>query len=84
MELKDIIGYIAAALTTFAFLPQVIRTWKSRSAKDLSYGAFILLGSGVVCWLAYGILIEDLPLIISNAIVLTLSLSILVMKIRFE
>jgi MtN3 and saliva related transmembrane protein len=48
-------------LTTIAFLPQVIKTWKSRSAKDLSLGMFSLFCTGVALWLAYGFLVRDIP-----------------------
>lgn len=76
------IGMVAAFLTTIAFLPQVIKTWRSKSAKDLSLGMFGIFTTGVFLWLVYGLLISDLPIILANIFTLTLSSIILFFKIR--
>ena len=55
--LTSLIGFIAATLTTIAFLPQVIKVWKSRSARDISLGMYCLFSSGVLLWLVYGIML---------------------------
>jgi MtN3 and saliva related transmembrane protein len=68
MNYVEIIGYLAAAFGTFAFLPQVIKTWKTRSTKDLSLGMYVVFCIGVVFWLTYGILIKSWPLIIGNIV----------------
>ncbi len=72
-----IIGLVAAALTTFAFLPQAIKTWKTKSTDDLSPAMFGLLCAGILLWLIYGLLINDLPIILANAVTLVLACSIL-------
>lgn len=78
------IGLAAAALTTLSFLPQVLKVWRSRRADDLSLATFGMFCAGVVLWLAYGVLIGDLPLIVSNAVTLTLAGSVLVLALRYR
>lgn len=83
MKLIDIIGITAGMLTTISFLPQVIKTWKSRSAGDLSLSMFSIFFAGVALWLTYGIAIGDLPIILSNTLTLVLSGTILFFKLRY-
>lgn len=78
------IGIAAAILTTSAFAPQAIQAWRSRSTRDVSLAMFSLMVSGIVLWLIYGLLINDLPLILANAVTLVLAGSILVAKLRFR
>lgn len=80
----NILGLIAGTLTTAAFIPQVVKTWQSKSADDISYTMFALFSVGVFLWLLYGIAISATPIIVSNAITLVLALCIVVMKIRFR
>jgi MtN3 and saliva related transmembrane protein len=84
MELTTIIGLLAGFCTTAAFLPQVIKTWRSRSAKDLSLGMYSIFCTGVLLWLIYGMIIADLPIIVANAATLMLALSILYFKLSFK
>lgn len=84
METANILGSLAGALTTIAFIPQVLKTWSSRSAKDISIGMFLIFTLGVIFWLSYGLFIDAWPIIIANTITLILSLSIIFMKIRFH
>lgn len=84
MTLPDLLGSLAGALTTIAFIPQVIKTWKTRSTHDISLIMFSLFSLGVLLWLLYGISLGALPIIIANSITLALAMSILVMKIRFK
>jgi MtN3 and saliva related transmembrane protein len=79
----SIIGYVAGTCTTLAFLPQVIRTWKTRSTEDISLGMFSLMVFGIGLWLFYGVVTEDWPLIIADGFSLFLAAMILLMKIRF-
>ena len=79
----ELLGLIAGTLTTMAFLPQVLKTWKSRSAKDISLGMFLLFSAGVALWLVYGIQLGAVPIIAANAVTLLLSLAILGMKFWF-
>ncbi len=78
------LGIVAGTLTTISFLPQVIKTWKSRSAKDLSLGMFLIFSLGIALWLAYGFLIGDVPVILANAVTLVLSLTLLFFKFRWK
>ncbi len=80
----EIIGFIAAACTTLSFLPQVIKTWKTRSTRDISLGMYIVLSTGVFLWLIYGISIMSWPVIIANAFTFILAVSVLWMKIVYK
>jgi len=82
MNYITLIGLIAATLTTISFLPQAIKSWKTRSAKDLSLGMFATFCTGVLLWLIYGLLNRDLPIILSNAVTFVLALAILILKIK--
>ncbi len=84
MELFTIIGLAAGFCTTVAFLPQAFKTWKTKSAKDLSLGMYSIFCTGVVLWLTYGILISDLPIILTNLVTLCLAVSILYFKLSFK
>jgi len=83
MITNDLIGSIAGTLTTVSFLPQVLKTYRSRSAKDISLVMFLLFSLGVFLWLLYGLSLQSMPIIVSNGITLVLALSILVMKFWF-
>lgn len=78
------IGLAAAALTTFSFLPQVVKVWRSRRADDISVGMYSLFCVGIVLWLAYGLLTRDLPIIVANAVTLALAGSVLVLAVRYR
>lgn len=82
-NLSSVIGFIAASLTTIAFVPQVRKVWRTRSAKDVSLGMYSLFTLGVAMWLVYGILIHAWPVIVANAITLVLAGAVLVMRIKF-
>lgn len=84
MEPVKILGLVAGALTTVAFVPQVVKTYQSRSAKDLSLGMFLIFCTGTICWLTYGILIGNLPVIAANAVTLALSSLLLFFKFRYR
>lgn len=77
------LGLLAGTLTTLAFLPQVLRTWRRRSAADLSFSMLAVFVGGVSLWLAYGWLMDDLPLMIANGVTLALAGTILILKLRF-
>lgn len=82
MDYINVIGTLAGVLTTIAFVPQVIKTWRTQSANDISLFMFLLFSMGVLLWLAYGILLLAYPVIIANGITLILSAIILLMKIK--
>ena len=77
----DIIGYLAACLTTFSFLVQAVKSWKTKDLSGISLGMYTMFASGVALWLAYGIAIDSMPLIVTNALTRAFALSILFMKI---
>jgi MtN3 and saliva related transmembrane protein len=84
MNLITLLGFVAASCTTVAFLPQVIKTYKSKSTKDLSGVMATLLVTGISLWLVYGILIRDWPVIIANFFTLTMVMTLLYFKLRYK
>jgi MtN3 and saliva related transmembrane protein len=78
----DCVGALAGVLTTVSFVPQVVKTWRSGSAEDLSLFMFALFSAGLLLWLVYGLALRSLPIVLANGITLMLALSILLMKIR--
>jgi MtN3 and saliva related transmembrane protein len=80
----NILGYVAGALTTVSFLPQVIKTFKSRSAKDISLGMYLIFSTGVFCWLLHGIGVNSMPIILANLVVFVLTMAMVVMKFKFK
>ena len=74
------VGFVAGALTAFAFLPQVLKTWRTRSCGDLSMTMLGAQSAGVGLWILYGVLIDSFPVILSNAVTLTMCLGLLVFK----
>jgi MtN3 and saliva related transmembrane protein len=75
-------GYVAATLTTLAFVPQAIKTIRSRDTRSISLGMYVVFTIGLAFWLAYGIVLHSWPMILSNTITLGLSSTILVLKLR--
>ena len=84
MTFGDFAGIAAGTLTTIAFVPQVIKTWRSQSADDISMMMFLMFTTGVMMWLIYGISINSWPMIVANTITLVLAVSIIAMKLRYE
>jgi MtN3 and saliva related transmembrane protein len=81
MNWITIIGFLAATGTTISLLPQAIKIIKTKHAKDISLGMYLILTTGIFLWLVYGILIKDLPLIVANGISLLFSVTILILKL---
>lgn len=84
LDVIELIGLCAGTCTTLSFIPQIKKVWRSKSAKDISLHMYIIYCSGVLLWTVYGILIGSISLIIANIVTLSLALSILVMKIRWQ
>ena len=80
----EFFGYIAAILTTAAFLPQLIKTLKTKKAEDVSLVTLIMFICGVGCWIIYGYKISSIPILIANIITLILNLFILISKIYYS
>jgi MtN3 and saliva related transmembrane protein len=76
------LGYVAGLLTTLAFLPQVIKAWRTQSTEDLSWIMLCFFSCGVSLWIVYGIMLEEPPIILFNAITLGLTLVLATIKFR--
>ncbi len=81
MDSTTIIGLVSAFLTTSAYVPQAIKTWRTRRTGDLSLSMFTMVFLGTAGWLAYGLLKDDLPIILANIITLGTSFVILYFKV---
>jgi len=79
-----IIGLMAGTLTTISFLPQAIKTWRSKSAKDISLAMFLSFCFGVILWIIYGFFMNDLPVLLTNSVTLILAGSILFFKLKYK
>ena len=84
MPASELIGYCAAALTTFSFAPQAWLTFRTRNVTGISLGMYSVFATGVALWLAYGLLLQAWPIVAANAITLMLALAILAMKLRYR
>jgi MtN3 and saliva related transmembrane protein len=78
----ELLGFIAATLTTGAFAPQVWKSWRTRSVRDLSPLMILAMGTGNMAWLAYGVLTNSMPLIVANIITFSMILTLGAMKLR--
>lgn len=84
VTLLDVLGYVAGLFTMIAFLPQVIRVWKTKSTKDISLATFCLFCTGVFLWLIYGLFIKLGPVVITNAVIFVLAAVILIFKLKYK
>jgi MtN3 and saliva related transmembrane protein len=84
MNFTDAIGYFAACLTTFSFVPQAYKTFQTKDVSGISLGMYSIFTAGVSMWLVYGFMIRAWPIVIANAITVALALSILIMKLRYR
>ena len=84
MDTITLTGYIAGTLTTISFLPQVIRSWKTKSTHDISFAMLALFGLGMLLWATYGFWLNSLPIILANLITFGLIIVLLAMKIRYK
>ena len=84
MQLTDTIGYAAAFLTTASFIPQAMHTFKTKDVRGISLGMYTAFVVGITLWLVYGLLLDAWPMILANAITLTLAVAILAMKLKYR
>lgn len=77
-----LLGLIAAILTTSSFAPQAIKTIRTKSTESISLGMYIMFNLGVLCWLCYGVYLNDLPLILANSVTIVLTGTILYLKLK--
>ena len=82
--LIDAVGYTAATCTTISFVPQLLRVWKLRSARDISLSMFLIFSAGSFLWLLYGVFSRSMPVAIANFVTFLLALAILILKLRFD
>ena len=79
----DMLGYVAAVLTTVAFVPQAVKTVRSRDTSGISLGMYVIFTTGVALWLVYGLALSALPIILANSLTLPLAATILALKLRY-
>jgi len=84
MDIITIIGLLAATCTTTSFIPQIVKSVKTKNTKDLSLRMYLILAIGTLLWSIYGILNKSLPIIIANTIALSFSLIILALKFKYK
>lgn len=76
------LGYVAATLTTLAFVPQAVQTIRTRDTRGISLGMYVVFTVGIVFWFCYGLALQSWPIIVSNAVTFVLAMTILVLKLR--
>ncbi|MBW4664770.1 MAG: SemiSWEET transporter [Chroococcus sp. CMT-3BRIN-NPC107] len=84
MDLITILGLVAGTLTTLAFIPQLFKTWQTKSAKDISFNTLIFFNIGIFLWLIYGIYLNALPIILANLFTLIFNMIIVWLKIKYK
>ena len=84
MSVATFLGYFAGFLTTASLVPQVVKTWKTKSADDFSLGMLLIWWTGILCWVVYGVLTKAEPIVVWNMSTLLLAGSILGMKLKFK
>lgn len=81
---SELIGYLAATLTTVSFVPQALHSFRTKDVSGISFGMYSMFTLGIALWLVYGLLINAWPIVIANVITLALAAMILVMKLRYH
>lgn len=84
MSTIEILGYTAGTISMLVFLPQVIKTWRTKSTKDISLLTFLFATSSVILWLIYGILIRNGSIIYTNSTILVLSSVMIYLKLKYK
>lgn len=84
MDFVTLLGLVAGTLTTIAFIPQLVKVWRSKSAKDISINTLIIFNLGVFLWLLYGIYLQAIPIIAANGLTLIFNSIIVWLKIRYK
>jgi len=84
MSLIAIIGFAAGTLTTLAYLPQALHSYRTRSVRDISLTMLVTLNAGLLLWVGYGVAIHSMPLILANVLTFALASPLLIMKLRFR
>lgn len=80
----EILGLIAGTLSCITFVPQIFKTWKSKSVKDISVSSFLIVVSSTIVWIFYGILINSISVLLTNIVVFFTAIIMLWMKWKFS
>jgi len=83
MDVISMYGYAAAFCTTVSFIPQIIKIIKEKDAKDISIGMYLIFTFGILMWLVYGMMLNELPIIIANSFTLVFASTVLYLKFRY-
>ena len=83
-NLIDFFGFTAAFLTTVAFVPQIYKTWRTKSADDVSLSMLILFITGLICWIIYGLKIHSIPILVANIVTFIFNFLILILKLSYN
>jgi MtN3 and saliva related transmembrane protein len=83
LDAPTLIGLAAGTLTTIAYLPQVLKTWRKKSAKDMSLAMISLTATGIFLWFLYGLSIGSLPVILANLVTFVLVVAVLALKVTY-
>ena len=84
MNTVEVIGYVAAALTTSSFVPQAWKTFRTKDVSGISLGMYSMFTLGITLWLVYGLMLRAWPIVIANVVTISLACTILAMKIRYR
>ena len=84
MQLSEFIGYVAAVLTTASFVPQAVHTFKTKDVRGISLTMYSTFVVGITLWLVYGVMLNAWPIVLANAVTLTLAIAILTMKLKYR
>ncbi len=84
MDFYEVLGMIAAVITTASFLPQVYKTWKTKDVASLSLTMYVGIFIGLILWLIYGIYLNSLPMILANGITAVSALVLVIMKLKYK
>jgi MtN3 and saliva related transmembrane protein len=83
-QVVETTGFVAGALTTISFFPQLMSVYRQKSAKDLSWGYLVIFTAGVVFWFIYGVMLGALPVIVANGVTFTLLAAIMTLKVKYH
>ncbi len=84
MQISEVLGLAAGCFTTAAFVPQVLHTWRRKSARDISLAMFATFCIGLVLWILYGLYIHSVPIVLANLVTFALAFTILYFKLRYK
>jgi MtN3 and saliva related transmembrane protein len=84
MDSVTLLGLLAGAGTTFGFLPQLVKIIQTKSTRDISLWMYVVITTGILLWLIYGLIIGSVPVIAANSVTLVISATILILKLKYK